>query len=267
MPRLVTLPELGTRETAELDFKKTTSPADKIELAKDVAALANTLGGALLLGANAPLPGSILVSYPGIPEEYADILETAYEEAVRDYCVPKPRIDFERFVLSGRAEVVLAIYVWPAALPPVGVSVRQPNPGKLVDKAWCFPWRANSHTTYLQPDQFGSLLDMETRQIAALLAGIAEADNVRIQSPALGIQGQQPVLYGKLNRVLLDQNVAEFSASIRLGDATFPLNLPLPWISTVWRDSREERWEVVVSAQISLSGASAREFTVTSPRP
>ncbi len=182
MPQLNGLPLVGTRETDDLDFKQSASHTDTIELAKDVAALANTLGGTVLVGADSS--ASILTGCPGISAFHASALETAYEEAVKNRCVPPPRIAFQRFPIQGSANVALAVYVWPSPVAPVGVSVKQTGGGKLVDEAWCFPWRANSHTKYLRPDQFGSLQDMDTRQTAALLVGITEDDAVLIRSSA-----------------------------------------------------------------------------------
>jgi predicted HTH transcriptional regulator len=46
------LPEAGTSsEREDLDFKRVVDPQDSIEIAKDVAALANTVGGVILVGA------------------------------------------------------------------------------------------------------------------------------------------------------------------------------------------------------------------------
>jgi len=61
------LPSPGTStELPELDFKSTVNTADSIELAKDVAALANTVGGSILVGASAQ--GQRLVAYRGVTE-------------------------------------------------------------------------------------------------------------------------------------------------------------------------------------------------------
>jgi hypothetical protein len=263
MRELDILPPIGTRETDAIDFKETTSPTDPVELAKDVAALANTLGGVLIIGAK-ETDSSVLKGYPGIPMKHAISLEKAYEEAVKDRCVPVPRITFRKLDIENCSNVVLVVHVWPSAVAPIGVSIKKSKEGKqpqandpalprLSNESWCFPWRANSLTKYLRPDQFGALQDMNTRQTAALLAGISTEDSIRIRSPRSvhkpGIA--RPLLHAKFVGVSLAGNVAEFRAGTNANDALLPLRIPLPWIETIWRDAGENSWEIAVKIQIN----------------
>src|SRR5262245_60071204 len=82
------LPPRGTSgERADLDFKRVvsrTGHADDIELAKDIAALANTVGGTILVGADAS--NSRLQSYCGVPSGKAAEIGEWYEKAAADRC-------------------------------------------------------------------------------------------------------------------------------------------------------------------------------------
>jgi len=82
--------ELIAHETLQLDFKVTVEDADRLEMALDVAAFANTLGGTILIGA-AEKPGhQRLGRYLPLEERTAADLGRAYDEAIRDRCSPKP---------------------------------------------------------------------------------------------------------------------------------------------------------------------------------
>lgn len=87
------LPAIGTSsERSDLDFKvkPTTS---RIGQAKDVAALASTIGGSIIVGA--ATKGMVLSSYLGIPSADAEKLPNQYEQSVKDRCRPSPRIASE----------------------------------------------------------------------------------------------------------------------------------------------------------------------------
>jgi len=98
-------------------------------------------------------------------------LPDAYEQSAKDRCRPAPRIAAE-ILPRDAGHAIVIINVWPSALAPVGVHVRQEKGGKLSDQAWAFPVRVGSHTRYLQPDQFGSLENVSARRVAALLLGV-----------------------------------------------------------------------------------------------
>src|SRR6516162_9995369 len=69
-----------TSESADLDFKETLDPKDpksKIEFAKDVAALANVLGGHLLVGASTDMGNTRCKGFHGIDIDLAGKIASA----------------------------------------------------------------------------------------------------------------------------------------------------------------------------------------------
>ncbi|HEY2515734.1 MAG TPA: ATP-binding protein, partial [Polyangiaceae bacterium] len=87
------LPDKSTTvETAVLDLKETYAPDKSFEMAKDVAAFANHLGGTLLIGAK-EVDGKI-GEYNGVPPELAEKIRTGFSLATKERCSPRPIYDF-----------------------------------------------------------------------------------------------------------------------------------------------------------------------------
>jgi predicted HTH transcriptional regulator len=85
------LPDPGTRESNSLDFKKNyrkDGSFQHFEFGKDVAAMANAMGGTILVGAQEA--ASALKIYIPLSTEEADSTIRSIEEAVRDRCSPSP---------------------------------------------------------------------------------------------------------------------------------------------------------------------------------
>jgi hypothetical protein len=250
----------STSEREDLDFKKTTSPQDTIEMAKDVAALANTAGGTVLVGAESS--GNVLVGYPGIPESLAKQLAEAYEQAASQRCTPAPQVA-TKIIRRSQGDAVLAVNVVMSPFAPVGVNLNQQIPlARLLAHGWALPHRVGSHTAFLRPDQFGSLENMSTRRVAALLMGIPLAErpavHIRflIRNDVRGKSSQDDARWpGELTDVSLDRNVATFLAGPVTGNQPLPLVVPLDWVRTVWRDTRQGSWEVVLHATLKNEGS------------
>jgi hypothetical protein len=86
------LPLVGEAfETGGVDFKGKIDESDHRELAKDVAALANSTGGTVLVGAFED--GGRLGIYKPMDSAQAARIKDAYERSVRDLCSPSPVID------------------------------------------------------------------------------------------------------------------------------------------------------------------------------
>jgi hypothetical protein len=263
------LPPIDTTcERSDIDFKEAAPINPCIEHAKDVAALANTIGGAIIVGA--ATAGMVVASYPGVSSAVAAKLPDAYEQSAKDRCRPAPRIASEVIPLKGGSTAAVVINVWPSPLAPVGVHVRQQIKGaKFIAEAWTFPFRVGSHTRCMQPDQFGSLENVSARRAAALLLGIPEEQRNAIQlrwmRPSLR-ESNTPYskhdLRGELVDVLLDQNVAVFSLGEPPGGRR-ELRLPLDWIDTIWRDEQIKAWVVFSSAVIDQEGGRYVALKVT----
>src|SRR5882724_3886749 len=154
-----------TSESGDLDFKATLDPSKgKIEFAKDVAALANVLGGHVLVGVSTDMGGTRCTGFHGIEKDLATEVTKVIEEQVKDRCRPTPILNVRSFSLPVSPKVVVVVAVDASPLAPVGVCLRQDKGGLLVDKGWAFPYRVGSLTEYLHPDQFGVYESMSARR-------------------------------------------------------------------------------------------------------
>ena len=118
------LPAVGaSRESGTFDFKAEQDPANQRELAKDVAAFANGLGGVVLVGAVEDKKRGTLSAYkPMARLEDAEALRKAYELAVTQRCVPKPVVDVVRIETvrpDHPAGHVVAVNVYPSQMAPI----------------------------------------------------------------------------------------------------------------------------------------------------
>src|SRR6266849_7717466 len=101
-----------TSEGADLDFKATLDPSKgKIEFAKDVAALANVLGGHVLVGVSTDMGGTRCTGFHGIEKDLATEITKVIEEQVKDRCRPTPILNVRSFVLAGSSKVVVVVAV------------------------------------------------------------------------------------------------------------------------------------------------------------
>ncbi len=165
-------PLIGTTsESGDLDFKATLDPSTdkKIEFAKDVAALANVLGGHVLVGVSTDLGGNRCTGFHGIERTLATDITNAFERQVKDRCRPTPILNVQSFDLPAMPKVVVVVAVEASPLAPVGVRLDELKGGHLVGKGWVFPFRVGSQTDFLFPDQFGVYESMNARRAADLL--------------------------------------------------------------------------------------------------
>jgi hypothetical protein len=236
------LPRAGTAyETSGIDFKREVNPNGKTEMAKDVAAFANAMGGVVLVGACEDR--GVLKEYVPLMQERAALVRNAYDEAVRDLCIPKPLVDCVQVPL-GRGFVV-AINVWPFPAQPVGVV-----DSKGASRSYCFPCRTGTHTIYLTPDQLPMLMLPEVRRVAILLSSIpiGERENVTLHAvPRHHLDydaTQEAVLELDLEEVTMRNTV---SFKTRGGDKEF--TIPADSITHVWRSPSRE-WAITTSVML-----------------
>jgi hypothetical protein len=253
-----------TSEDTSLDFKETFDPSKGnkggIELAKDVVALANVLGGHVLVGVSTEMNATRCTGFHGIDKDLAAKVTKVFEEQVRDRCRPTPVFNVRLIDLPNAPRVVVIVTVEPSPVAPIGVCLRQESGGHLVDKGWVFPYRVGSLTEYLHPDQFGVYESMSARRAAAFLNSIPTTERTSVN--LRWVVGTVPTGSGygdgqarhfesltvKFDRVDLLGNVASFTELRGSGPERFgpPVSLPLDQIQTVWRKTkgRETSWEV-----------------------
>jgi hypothetical protein len=259
-------PLIGTTsESADLDFKATLDPSKgKIEFAKDVAALANVLGGHVLIGVSTDMNGTRCIGFHGIEKELAAEITKVFEEQVKERCRPTPIFNARVIGREGTSKVVVVISVEASPNAPIGVCLRQEKGGLLVDKGWAFPYRVGSLTEYLHPDQFGVYESMSARRAAAFLNSIPTSERLRVHLRwVVGEAVPNGDGYGDGQTHHFESLPAQFHCVDLLGNvASFTelngrdrIDVPLDQIQTVWRKIKkgENGWEVSIIGSLHRS--------------
>ena len=84
-----------TKEAQSIDFKNSYSPENRTEMAKDMAAFANALGGVILVGTS---KDDEPLAYPGVSRDFAERLSDGFADAHARHLSPKPPM-IERLIL------------------------------------------------------------------------------------------------------------------------------------------------------------------------
>lgn len=254
-----------TSEGADLDFKGDLDPARaKIEVAKDIAAIANVLGGHLLVGASTDMGGTRCIGFHGIRRERATDITRVVEEQVKERCRPTPVFTVRSLSETIESElVVVVVAVEASARAPIGVLLRQPHGGLLVDKGWAFPYRIGSLTEYLYPDQFGVYESMTARRAAAILTSIPPDERQSITLRWVVHATVSGAGYGDGQTVHLESLPVHFQQVDLLGNAASftatadgkSVVVPLDHIQTVWRTPNANAlWAATLSGSLQESG-------------
>jgi|SRR5450631_1266609 len=174
------LPEIGTHEDQELDFKARLNTKDKktdyLELAKDIAAMANAYGGTIIIGACED-PKGVLSIYKPLTEEDAVFACNEYKTAQRDrlrpavVVVPKMEPQGEGFLVFVHVEPSMGQAIGVHFTPKVDVAPETKEPPEI----YGFPLRVGDNTTWLQPEQLPMLMIPELRRTMLLLREIGNA--------------------------------------------------------------------------------------------
>jgi hypothetical protein len=173
------LPPYGTRESQELDFKAELSTrkegkTDHLELAKDMAAMANAYGGAIVVGA-CESPKGTLSLYRPFPKEKAAGICDQYALALRDRLRPAPIVTFE--TIEHESEYLVVVRIEASAGQAIGVRFvpkddLDQGESKAPREAYGFPLRVGDNTTWLEPEQLPMLMLPELRRTILLLRKI-----------------------------------------------------------------------------------------------
>lgn len=233
------LPRLGAIERTTLDFKrKHVVKSDGRELAKDVAALANHLGGSILVGGDEA--DYVLAGWLPLTQIEAGEARNEYEQAVRDFCSPRPPIICEP--IPQGSGFVLAVNV--PAYPERLIGVR----GARGSDCWSFPYRTASHTTFLMPEQLPMYADPRTRRALILLQTIPRGETVFVRSlHGRGSPGEH--FNGVIKLIAESENAVVFvvhPSAARGTTTNTEATLPLDQIRTVFKDGKQ--WTLAFEA-------------------
>ena len=244
-------PVLEARETFLLDFKRQGNPEERLEMAKDVAAFANNLGGVILVGATEDRKNGRLGRYQPLPESDSARLARAYDEAIRDRCFPKPF--HQTLALPKDGGFVVAVNVWPYPGQPVGVG----HDGGGNATAFAFPIRSGVNTVYLSPEQLPMFMDAKARRIAILLGSIPpeKKRNLRLRARAAH-PTSSPTREARLEWRDLHDVVRENTVRFVDQRSEVHFSIPLDAISHVWQLDSHGNWTIAVSCLLSEEGES-----------
>ena len=236
----------------ELDWKR-------YEIAKDVAAFANGMGGTILIGAEEDERDGTLLSYPGVTDAQARELTEIIGEIVEKRCFPRPLIDVMRVMHA--STMTLAVNVWPFFGQIVGVSVTGAGENDYRgDKAYVYPMRLIDHTTYLTAEQVPMFMLPEVRRTLALLTAIPPlnpSDRGRLVKLMWLADGPQ-----WLEWAVKIVEINALSNSIEVEIAPRRMSIPLDDIRQVWRDRGE--WKMRVSGRLVNKGGTWTDYAPSS---
>lgn len=226
------LPIVGTSyETSELDFKRDANLKEPLELAKDIAAFANQLGGTILVGMQESNEGLAAKWFPMSPSVAAEV-QTAYERAALEHLSPRPRVQAARIAIEG-GECV-AVNIEPYVDGVVAARARKEAP------EWRFPIRIGKECKWLTPEEV-ALMTPQTRKAIVMLSRIehgARIVKLREVSVKGGSMDSSELRFGEvcegdnaLRLLLSDDRVTSY---------------PLDMVRSVYRD--EHGWYIVMHA-------------------
>ncbi|MBI4956509.1 MAG: putative DNA binding domain-containing protein [Myxococcales bacterium] len=228
------------------DVKATYAPERLAEMAKDVAAFANALGGAIIVGAT---EGHVEPDYSApLPAKYAEDRALDFDKAVRDYCRPSPAIHVRAIPSPGApGKVVLVVNIEPAVDQPIAARHAE-------DKdAWRFPIRVGRDTEFLLPEQLPLYMNSKARRAKLLLlrALAAGGDIDLFCVPSGG--SKHNVLQGR-SRFKLDAVDVDRGGGVQLRDGTGELRhqsivIPLDDVEAVWIQ-QDGSWAMRVSGRM-----------------
>lgn len=237
------LPPLGAFERETLDFKRAQGAArGAFEYAKDVAALANHLGGTILVGAVEDRATATLVRYEPMDTAAARAVRTEYEQAVRNLCSPVPEVVVE--TIAHDTGFVVAVNVRAHVEKLVGVH--RPGDGD----AWTFPLRRATQTIYLLPEQLPLYAEPRVRRALLLLGRIAVGENVVLRVVREGSGGNHLGNTGSATLVKIDEDANTVVFGPGAGEPRYPLtnaaSFALDSVRTVFREPNDTTWRVVI---------------------
>lgn len=273
---------MGWGERRAVDLKVTysgTEFAQRVEIAKDIAAFANGVGGVILVGAKEVVGSEPL--WIGLAEDHCATLKHEFECAARDRCRPAVLVDaLPLFGPQGKR--LLAVSVFPASLGVVGVVFRKSEFGiipkddprsALPEDFYSFPMRAAGSLPHaLRPESFGMLANDTVRRVAALLQQVPvnEREQMFLQVANWQVgEAQDKRLDLKLsdvdlitNSVVVEVRVNQaFDLVQRLGKQITEwrkLVLPIDAFQTVWK---EGRYWVVLAPKLFLEMSGSSDAT------
>ena len=239
-----------SRETLRLDFKEVywnlgKSEVWQFELAKDIAAFANSLGGTIVVGAaekDEVLKGFI---DPKLPKKW----ESSFMRILGTWLNPEPVVTYSLLGLGSDEHEQLAINI-DASVSVIFVT--NPGDGK---RRFCVPLRRGTQTIYASPHRVIEMLDPKHRRLQIRFEEILE---IQSSSTGKGLEHLQLLGIRKNHR---DLNISQKRWRIwevygdrvllRNPDNGEKLVLPYERVESVYPlNDGQSRWRVLADGKI-----------------
>jgi hypothetical protein len=277
------VPKLSTAsEHAILDFKSRYDflgdKTKSFEIAKDICAFANHLGGTIIVGAQegtgakrGRIAAFVPMTNPGPGELVKEV-----DRVIRNYCLPVPianavtiELDAAQVeVILGRpadAATIVAINVEPTLTVPIGClscvehsrACKQAGTtcscaGNVVPDAWRFPIRAIEGTDLLRPDQIARRMNIAERRALLDLRAL-EGENKILVWFNSGTDFQRQPIDCRITKIDPSLMVCVLEL-VHLNDAP-KAEVPLTFVRAVWTSSAG--WNVAIDGS-AFDGAGAQ---------
>lgn len=204
------------------------------ELAKDVAAFANAIGGTILIGATEKKDLGLLGEYRPLAAAEAADTANAYNNAIATLCSPRPLVDIHK--VPREDGVVVSVNVWPFIGQLVGVS----DHGKGSEaRSFQFPYRVGHQTVWIEPEQLAMFMIPSIRRTVILLEGIPPNERAEIQ---IFTRGSSETC--SLQEVNVYENIARFKNTQQPGER----HVPLDDFVSIWKASHG-KWRIRLHAE------------------
>lgn len=249
-------------EKATFDFKGEYDLGDldkedsRFEIAKDIAAFANHLGGTIVVGAVEHKPTGRLCSFRSV-QNIKGLVE-AIDQAC-GFCLPVPFAAHEEIELDVATQervlrrsgatapvVLLAINVQPTLNGPVGVKVWQKNKkGQSLDHAFRFPCRGDESTRFLRPEELVLAMNSHERRILIQLDRIGPGGSVSLWTPMPMSGGISTETECSIERIDHDGFVVVFKSQHQPPSLCA---IPVALIRAIWRAG--DGWNLAIEGSM-----------------
>jgi hypothetical protein len=222
--------DLKAHPYAYKPFKNAVQEWNEFELAKDVAAFANRLGGAILIGAEQDTATGTCSSQT----PFAPALAVEFEIALRDalkLCRPSPLVEIEVIPFDPNVMVVVNVWAFPGQVVAVEVAGDKER-GGYGGTTYVFPIRALSHTNYLTPEQIPMLMIPDIRRTAILLSTLKKGDRITAH-PKIVVPEERGARAFNATFVSVDEMKNCLTVEVALPTGPIEAGLPLEDVS-VW---------------------------------
>jgi hypothetical protein len=278
MDPITNLDQLVARfEHSQLDYKTTYDLADdavRYEIAKDVAAFANAMGGTIVVGVREQ--GGRVVRLEGVSD--APRLVRSVADALRHHCVPVPSTPQEHAIAVSPADApkllatgsappladvtLLTLNVQADPRGPIGV---RPYPTATIADAYRFPVRVSDQTRFMPPTELPMWMNSHERRAAIQLRGVLESGGSAV-AMHLDAMGTDPRSHPQRVQVIEIDEEASTVGLRSMGPGNFVATVPLLYVEAVWRDALDNAWRISVRGTLFVGSVSSGISSRFTPR-